>query len=78
MGSLAVLAMIALGAFFTPLLPLQPPDDDNTSLQYESPQYWPLFLETFRFDWQTVRESPARLQQVRRELQTAEQRGLCE
>ncbi len=74
MGSLAVLAMIALGAFFTPLLPLQPPDDDNTSRQYESPQYWPLFLETFRFDWQTVRESPARLQQVRRELQTAEQR----
>jgi oligopeptide transport system permease protein len=54
-------------------LPLQPPDDDNTSLQYQPPQYWPLFLESFRFDWQAVRESPARLRQVRRELQTAEQ-----
>ena len=73
MGSLAALVMIALGAFFAPLLPLQPPDDDNTSLQYQPPQYWPLFLETFRFDWQAVSESPARLQQVRRELQTAEQ-----
>jgi oligopeptide transport system permease protein len=73
MGSLVILAMIMLGAFLAPLLPLQPPDDDNTALQYQPPQYWPLFFETFRFDWQAVRDTRTRLQDVRRELQAAEQ-----
>jgi oligopeptide transport system permease protein len=72
MGSLVALMLIVLGAFFTPLLPLQPPDDDNTPLQYQSPQYWPLFIESFRFDWEALRATPARWQQVRGELQAAE------
>ena len=64
-------------------MPLQPPDDDNTSLQYQPPQYWPLFLETFRFDWQAVRElqraeQPAAtregLRRKRRELEDIVQR----
>jgi oligopeptide transport system permease protein len=71
MGSLLMLAAISLGAFFAPLLPLQPPDDDNTALQYQPPQVWPLVVETFRFDWQAVASSPARLQEVRRELHAA-------
>jgi oligopeptide transport system permease protein len=72
MGSLVMLAAISLGAFFAPLLPLQPPDDDNTALQYQPPQYWPLFVETFRFDWHAVANTPARLEEVRRELHAAE------
>jgi oligopeptide transport system permease protein len=74
MASLFTLIAIGLLAFFTPLLPLQPPDDDNTALQYQPPQYWPLFLDTFHFDWGAVRETPDRLQQTRRELHTAERR----
>jgi oligopeptide transport system permease protein len=74
MASLVALVLIGLGAFFTPFLPLQPPDDDNTNLQYQPPQYWPLFIKAFRFDWENVRETPARLEQARRQLQVAEQK----
>lgn len=73
MFSLITLIVIGLSALFAPILPLQPPDDDNTRLQYEPPRLHPLFAKTFRFDWDAVRQTPKRLQQVRRELAVAEQ-----
>ena len=74
MASLVALVVIGLVAFFTPLLPLQPPDDDNTKLQYEPPRYWPLFVETFRFDWEAVQR--ANVCAARRELQASYDREL--
>jgi oligopeptide transport system permease protein len=74
MGSLIALALIVLCAFFAPLLPLQPPDDDNTALQYEPPRYRPLLVETFRFDGDAVANTPHRLQQVHRDLRQALER----
>ena len=49
-----LVAVIGL-AFFTPLLPLQPPDQDQTRLQYDAPSFLPLseavwFEKTFAFD----------------------------
>ena len=73
MASLVALVVIAGLAFFTPLLPLQPPDDDNTKLQYQSPTFQPLAAKTFRFDWEAVQKTPARLAEVRSELRSAEQ-----
>jgi oligopeptide transport system permease protein len=43
MLSLAILITIGLLAFFTPLLPLQPPDRDQTKLQYAPPSLSPIF-----------------------------------
>jgi oligopeptide transport system permease protein len=73
MISLATLIMIGLSALFAPLLPLQPPDDDNTKLQYESPRLYPLFAKSFRFDWEAVRQTPERLKHARGELTAAQQ-----
>lgn len=73
MFSLITLLVIGLSALFAPILPLQPPDDDNTRLQYEPPRLHPLFAKTFRFDWDAVRQTPKRLQQVSRQLAVAEQ-----
>ena len=50
MASLVTLVAIGLLAFFTPLLPLQPPDDDNTDLQYGRRSVRPLFVKSFHFD----------------------------
>jgi oligopeptide transport system permease protein len=72
MMSLLTLIVIGLSALFAPLLPLQPPDDDNTKLQYEPPQLRPLFVKTFRFNWEVVRQTPERLQQASQELAAAE------
>lgn len=44
-----LIAIFAL-AFFTPLLPLQPPDAINTRLQYAPPQFDPLWEKTFTLD----------------------------
>ena len=74
MASLFILVAIALLAFFTPLLPLQPPDADNTNLQYAPPQLAPLFAKTFRFDWEAIEQTAARLRQTRNELEAAENR----
>lgn len=72
MASLVALATIGLLAFFAPLLPLQPPDDDNTKLSYQSPEYRPLFVKTFHFDWAAVEQMPERLAKVRGELESAQ------
>jgi oligopeptide transport system permease protein len=46
---LGVLVSIAVLAFFTPLLPLQPPDAIDTPRQYAPPQFSPLWQKTFGF-----------------------------
>ena len=74
MASLVTLVVIAGLSYFSPLLPLQPPDDDNTKLQYQPPEFRPLVVKSFRFDWDAVQQTPARLEQVRSELRSARQR----
>ena len=56
---LTTLVVIALLAFFTPLLPLQPPDHIATRLQYAPPRLSPLWEDTFKFDWQAVQDTDA-------------------
>src|SRR3972149_5499750 len=73
MVSLGTLIVIGLLAFFTPLLPLQPPDRDLTKLQYEPPRWSPLFDESFKFDWDAAEQTPDKLRQVRQELTAARQ-----
>ena len=58
MLSLAVLTLICLLAFLTPLLPLQAPDATQTSLQYSEPLLSPLWLHTFKLDEQEIARTP--------------------
>ena len=71
MACLGVLVGIGLLAFVTPFLPLQPPDDSRTELQYLPPRVWPLIESTFQFDWEAVERAPAELERVRGELAAA-------
>jgi len=48
MFCLTLLVVIATLAFFTPLLPLQPPDAIDTPRQYEAPIVSPLWQDTFK------------------------------
>jgi oligopeptide transport system permease protein len=74
MFSLATLITIALLAFFTPLLPLAPPDKHHTDLQYEAPKISPLFVNTFSLDWKAIEETPARLEAVYKDLTAAKEK----
>ena len=68
MVCLGTLITIAALAFFTPLLPLAPPDKHHTNLQYEPPKLSPLFEQTFDFDWKAVEDSDARLAELQQKL----------
>ncbi len=74
MLSLVVLVAIGLLAFFTPLLPLTPPDRHQTNLQYEPPQLRPLFRKTFQLDWAAIQATPKLLTKARNELADAQQK----
>ncbi|QDV73015.1 ABC transporter permease [Botrimarina mediterranea] len=50
MASLGTLVAVVLLAFFTPLLPLAPPDRDETPLMLTGPVVWPPLVEAFKFD----------------------------
>jgi oligopeptide transport system permease protein len=79
MASLTTLIIIALLAFFTPLLPLSPPDKHQTNLQYEPPKLSPLFARTFVFDREAVEVSRTKMLETRRELiQLEEKLGYSE
>ncbi len=71
MVSLATLIGISGLAFFTPFLPLTPPDKHQTQLQYDRPQCTPLFRNTFEFDWDAVLATPERMADAQRELAEA-------
>jgi oligopeptide transport system permease protein len=73
-ASLAMLFVIGLLAYFTPLLPLEPPDKHHTDLQYQAPAFRPLIRKTFDLNWPTIQDTPAKLSQVRGELRAAEGR----
>ena len=51
---LGLLVTIFLLAFFTPMLPLQPPDAISTRQQYASPQLTPLLEKTLNLDWSAI------------------------
>ena len=74
MASLVALIAIGLLAFFTPLLPLAPPDKHQTDLQYQPPQFMPLFRASFDLDWQAIQSTPGNMASVQRELQEAEEK----
>jgi oligopeptide transport system permease protein len=72
MASLGMLILIGSLAFFTPLLPLAPPDKHHTNLQYQEPKLWPLFEKTFDLNWNAIEETPDRLEKIRTELRAAD------
>ncbi len=71
MASLATLATIGALAFFTPLLPISPPDKHHTELQYEPPKFSPLFNQSFVLDWKPIEETSQRLAAISQNLPTA-------
>ncbi|MGL4513345.1 MAG: ABC transporter permease [Lacipirellulaceae bacterium] len=68
MLSLGVLVGVVLLAFFTPLLPLEPPDRDQTKRQYEPPQWTPLFEESLQLDVQEIELVDSRIPGAREAL----------
>jgi oligopeptide transport system permease protein len=74
MTSLVTLAVIVLVSFFTPMLPLAPPDQHHTVQQYEAPTLLPLLVENFALDWTAIQSMPAELANTRSELTQARQR----
>jgi oligopeptide transport system permease protein len=59
-------------SLFTPLLPLEPPDRDQTKLQYGSPRLFPLMEQSFQLDVEAIARAPAKLQSARDRLAAAE------
>jgi oligopeptide transport system permease protein len=54
---MVLLAAIFVLAFFTPLLPLQPPDQINTQLQYAAPKLDPFWEQNFRLDGEAIAQA---------------------
>jgi oligopeptide transport system permease protein len=72
MVALWALVAICLMSLFTPLLPLEPPDRDQTKLQYGSPRLFPLMEQSFQLDVEAIARAPAKLQSARDRLAAAE------
>ncbi|MDZ4659162.1 MAG: ABC transporter permease [Bythopirellula sp.] len=72
MLSLAVLVIICLLAFLTPLLPLQAPDFAQTELQYAEPVASPFWLHTFKLDEEAIARTPKLVEKLQSELVTLE------
>lgn len=68
MISFGVLVAVVGLAMLTPLLPLQPPDRDVTSLAFAEPNYERLWEPTFDFDPQLVARASERLPAAREKL----------
>lgn len=71
MLSIVVLVVVALLAFFTPLLPLQAPDFDQTALQYAAPKWSPVWQESFALNSEKL-NSAAKIYQSLQEQIAAE------
>ncbi len=74
MASLAVLIIVAVLATATPLLPLQPPDQDRTSLLYTSPTASPFWLNEFQLDKDLISHTPELVEKLESELAKLHQR----
>lgn len=61
MLSLWTLVTICVLAFITPLLPLDPPDHDQTKLQYAPPELFPLLVRSFQLDTEAIAETKNRI-----------------
>lgn len=73
MVALCTLVAVILSAFFTPLIPFQPPDNDLTTQMFEAPQIWPLVVDTFDFDPAEVEATQSKLPQAYEELEVAKE-----
>lgn len=71
MLSMVVLALVGLLAFFTPLLPLQPPDRDQTALQYAEPQWFPVFQESLALTTKDLEQATQTLATIRGRIAAA-------
>jgi oligopeptide transport system permease protein len=78
MASLVTLIVIGLTAFFTPLLPIAPPDKHRTDLAYAPPSLSPLFDRTFDIDWSAIQSTPERLAAARGEADELKQQAGAE
>lgn len=65
MIALVTLAGMGLLAVFTPLLPLQAPDADDTNLQYAAPTASPLWLNGFSLDEKLLTSTPGEAAKIR-------------
>ncbi len=68
MAALITLSCIGLLAALTPLLPLQPPDQDDTRLQYAAPTMQPLGINTFALDERLLETAPQEAARLRQEI----------
>ncbi|TWT88292.1 Oligopeptide transport system permease protein OppC [Pseudobythopirellula maris] len=71
MASLWTLVAVAVLAFLTPVLPLQPSDAIDTKRQFDPPTVWPLFEPSFDFDPADIETSAERLPAAREDLAEA-------
>lgn len=65
MGTLAAVVVLAV---LTPMLPLQPPDRDQTKLSFAEPSVWPLFDASFQFDTQQLAASSNQIPAAKQKL----------
>ncbi len=72
MASLAMLVMICVLSFLTPLLPLQAPDHAQTNLQYAEPVFSPFWLHTFELDTKAIDRAPDIVKKLQAELEELE------
>jgi len=68
MIALVTLAVLGLLAVFTPLLPLQAPDADDTDLQYAAPTTSPLWLDGFSLDEKLLASTPSEAAKIREQM----------
>jgi oligopeptide transport system permease protein len=68
MVALVTLALVGLLAIFTPLLPLQPPDQDHTELQYQGPTAPPYWHFDFKLDEERIAATADEVARLRGEL----------
>jgi oligopeptide transport system permease protein len=78
MASLVTLIVIGLLAFFTPLLPIAPPDKHQTNLAYAPPQLSPVFSRDFDINWTAIQSTRERLATARREVDALKQQADAE
>jgi oligopeptide transport system permease protein len=72
MTALVTLIVIVLLSMATPFLPLQPPDQDRTALQYAPPTATPLWLNNFAFDPEAIPKTFAEADALRSQIPALE------